>query len=184
MKRQKKGLMSIKQYGKIAKQLEKMVPCNLLVFGLGDDSYLWRNINKQGNTIFLEDDPEWINSMNDGSLDVFQVNYTTKVEDHEKIGFEAEKLNLVLPERVRSMSFNFIIVDAPLGHQPPRPHKGPGRMSSIYTASQLIDRSGVVVVDDMGREVEKKYAFHYLGQNNLVEIVEGKVGIFDFAKNE
>ncbi len=30
----------------------------------------------------------------------------------------------------------------------------------------------------MGREVEKKYAYHYFGENNLQKFIEKKVGIF------
>ena len=48
------GLMTRVQYEEIAKELEPYCPCNLLVFGLGEDSYLWQNLNINGLTIFLE----------------------------------------------------------------------------------------------------------------------------------
>ena len=76
------------------------------------------------------------------------------------------------------LTYDFIIVDAPLGHQPPRPLKGPGRMSSIYMAFKLLKKGGVVVIDDMGRPIEKQYAFHYFGEENLIDFIEKKVGIF------
>ena len=180
MKRDNKGLMSVKQYRHISSKLSEVAPCSLLVFGLGEDSYLWRNINEKGTTIFLEDDEEWINQVNDGSLDVEKIVYKTRVEDAEIIGFDAEKLALELPEKVTNRLFDFIIVDAPLGHQPPRPFKGPGRMSSIFAASTLLSKKGIAVVDDMARNVEKTYAFHFLGKENLSEMIEGKVGVFDF----
>ena len=138
MKKQKKGLMSKKQYLTIAKKLSQSSPCNLLVFGLGEDSYLWNEINKNGTTIFLEDSKEWIASINDGTLDVEHVIYQTSVENQKEIGFIAEKLEMSLPSRVLDLTYDFIIVDAPLGHQPPRPFKGPGRMSSIYMAFKLL----------------------------------------------
>lgn len=180
MKRDNKGLMSVKQYRHISSKLSEVAPCSLLVFGLGEDSYLWRNINEQGTTIFLEDDEEWINQVNDGSLDVEKIVYKTRVEDAEIIGFDVEKLALELPEKVTNRLFDFIIVDAPLGHQPPRPFKGPGRMSSIFTASTLLSKKGIAVVDDMARTIEKTYAFRFLGEENLSEMIEGKVGVFDF----
>ena len=51
-------------------------------------------------------------------------------------------------------------------------------MSSIFMASQLLKNGGIVVVDDMGREVEKTYAYHYFGEKNLKMFIENKVGIF------
>ena len=178
MKKQKKGLMSKKQYLRIAKKLSEVSPCNLLVFGLGDDSYLWSKINNKGKTIFLEDSKEWIASINDGTLDVEHIVYQTSVENQKEIGFIPEKLELSIPNRVSDLTYDFIIVDAPLGHQPPRPFKGPGRMSSIYMAFKLLKKGGVVVIDDMGRPIEKKYAFHYFKEENLIDFIEKKVGIF------
>lgn len=184
MKKQNKGLMSKKQYLAISKRLSEVSPCNLLVFGLGEDSYLWNNINHGGVTFFLEDSADWIEKMNDGSLVVKQVKYNTEISKHFEIGFEDQRLKLDLPEEVNELKYDFIIVDAPLGHQPPRPFKGPGRMSSIYTASQLLKVGGTVVVDDMGRPVEKKYAMHYFGKKNLVQMVQKKVGIFELKDND
>lgn len=178
MKKQKKGLMSKKQYLTIAKKLSQSSPCNLLVFGLGEDSYLWNEINKNGTTIFLEDSQEWIDSVNDGTLDVEHVMYTTSVKQQKEIGYNKEKLKLSLPKRVSELKYDFIIVDAPLGHQPPRPYKGPGRMSSIYTACSLLKEGGIAVIDDMGRPIERQYAFHYFGEENLITFIEKKVGIF------
>jgi len=178
MKKENKGLMSKNQYLKIAKKLNEKSPCNLLVFGLGEDSYLWNKINNEGKTIFLEDSKEWIASVNDGTLDVVHVVYQTSVENQKEIGFIPEKLELPIPHRVSDLTYDFIIVDAPLGHQPPRPFKGPGRMSSIYMAFKLLKKGGIVVIDDMGRPIEKKYAFHYFKEENLIDFIENKVGIF------
>jgi uncharacterized protein (TIGR01627 family) len=178
MKKQKKGLMSKKQYLTIAKKLSETSPCNLLVFGLGEDSYLWKKININGTTIFLEDSKEWINSVNDGTLDVKHVTYTTSVKEQKDIGYNKEKLKLSIPRSVSEVKYDFIIVDAPLGHQPPRPYKGPGRMSSIYMAYTLLKEDGIAVIDDMGRPIEKQYAFHYFKEENLISFIEKKVGIF------
>ena len=178
MKKQKRGLMSKKQYQVVAKEMAKTVPCNLLVFGLGHDSYLWNLLNEGGKTIFLEDDEDWIKEISDDSLEVFTVNYTTLVRDWKSINFDESKLRLDLPEEVTSEEWDFIIVDAPLGHSPPRPFKGPGRMSTIYNGYKLLKDNGICVVDDMGREVERKYAYHYFGKDNLIKIINGKVGVF------
>jgi len=191
-----KGLMSRVQYEEIAKELEPICPCNVLVFGLGRDSYLWQNLNKGGLTVFLEDDNDWISKFlneeneecsyfifsetekQNNNLKIHHIEYKTKVEDHDLIKFDEEKLKIDLPTEVTSVGWDFIIVDGPLGHNPPRPYKGPGRMSSIFSAFNLIKDNGIVVIDDFRRYVEKSYSIHYFGKDNLFKVVEGKVAFF------
>ena len=43
-----RGLMNQSQYELIYKIIKSRAPCNLLVFGVGEDSYLWNNANKEG----------------------------------------------------------------------------------------------------------------------------------------
>tara|TARA_R110000824_G_scaffold198336_1_gene382314 strand:+ start:303 stop:875 length:573 start_codon:yes stop_codon:yes gene_type:complete len=178
-----KGLMSRVQYEEIAKELEPICPCNVLVFGLGKDSYLWQNLNKGGLTVFLEDDNDWASKFSETDLNIYIIQYKTKVEEHDLVRFDEEKIKIDLPAEVTSVVWDFIIVDAPLGHQPPRPYKGPGRMSSIFSAYSLIKDNGIVVIDDFGRDVEKIYSKHYFGEENLFKVVEKKVAFFKNKKN-
>lgn len=179
-----KGLMSPNQYSHVAETIGIHSPCNLLVFGLGDDSYLWNSVNNGGKTVFLEDDKDWISQFigkegQSTSLDIVQVEYLTQALDHEKIGYNQAELEVpTIPDRVRSVGWDVIFVDGPLGHNPPRPYKGPGRMSSLYEASRLVKPGGVVIVDDIGRLIESKYSIHYFGQENLWKVVENKVAFF------
>jgi hypothetical protein len=185
MKSQNIGLMSESQYMNIGYLISALGPINLLVFGLGGDAYLWDKLNSQGKTYFLEDDIEWIEKFKESNLDIFDVKYDTFVGDHETINFDAEKLTMKLPEEVKNTKWDMIIVDAPLGHGPPgRPYKGPGRMQSIFTANQLLKDGGICIVDDVKRHVEQKYAFHYFGEENLLNIIEGKVAIFKKRSND
>ena len=166
----------------VAEVINTLAPCNLLVFGLGEDSYLWQDINQGGRTVFLEDDQDWSAKFSESDLEIYNVVYNTKVEDHEKIGFDEELLKLDLPETIRNTEWDIIFVDGPLSHNPPRPYKGPGRMSSMYEASRLLKKSGILIADDLGRLVESKYAVHYFGQENLWKVIENKVGFFKKAK--
>lgn len=59
MKSKNLGLMSEEQYMNIGYIMKVLAPCNVLVFGLGEDAHLWNNINADGKTIFLEDDVDW-----------------------------------------------------------------------------------------------------------------------------
>tara|TARA_Y100000034_G_C6884059_1_gene405632 strand:+ start:1395 stop:1973 length:579 start_codon:yes stop_codon:yes gene_type:complete len=180
-KKDKKGLMSTNQYMSIGEVLAVMAPCNFLVFGLGEDSHLWEEINVGGRTTFLEDDAEWSKKFDQTPLEIYNVEYHTQGKDHEKIGFDEKALSIDLPRKVEDERWDLIFVDGPLGHNPPRPYKGPGRMSSIYMASKLLKTGGIAIVDDFGRLIENKYAQHFFGSGNLWKIVEKKVAFF---KNE
>tara|TARA_R110000765_G_scaffold17897_5_gene48487 strand:- start:2479 stop:3099 length:621 start_codon:yes stop_codon:yes gene_type:complete len=173
-----KGLMSLDQYLYAAITVKMLAPCNFLVFGLGEDSPLWEEFNKGGRTVFLEDDKEWIKQFDDQGLEIYDVTYSTKVEDHKKIGFDPEKLKMDLPDTISETKWDLIFVDGPLGHQPPRPYQGPGRMQSIYTAHSLLRDDGICIIDDLGREVEQNYALHYFGEINTLMFIDQKVGIF------
>ena len=173
-----KGLMSQGQYLATAREINKTQPANLLIFGLGEDANIWKKINNKGRTVFLEDDKDWIKKFTDQSLEIYDVFYDTKSEDHENIGFDSELLKMNLPEQVKNTTWDTIFVDGPLGHNPPRPYKGPGRMKSIYTAHSLLKTGGTCIIDDMGRLIESKYAFHFFGRENMHNLVENKIGIF------
>ena len=56
-------------------------------------------------------------TLDDGTLNVEYVVYKTLVES-KKVGYDPEKLKLSLSEKVVNCKYDFIIVDAPLGHQP------------------------------------------------------------------
>lgn len=178
MKSQGIGLMSTNQYLNVGETISLFKPCNLLVFGLGGDANVWSKINENGRTVFLEDDIEWIKKFDKNNLEIYNVEYNTKAEDHEKIGFDENKLQLKLHDNILNTKWDIIFVDGPLGHNPPRPYKGPGRMKSIYTAHKLLKNNGICIVDDIGRLIEKKYADYYFGTENLYKVVENKVGFY------
>ena len=177
-----KGLMTYNQYLYCAMLTKVLSPCNFLVFGLGEDSPLWQKINKNGRTVFLEDDTDWIRQFDDQELEIYSVEYNTKAKDHEQIGFDADKLKMNLPETIRETEWDFILVDGPLGHNPPRPYKGPGRMQSIFTAYELLKEGGICIVDDAARHIESTYSCHYFGKENCLLTIEDKVSIFKKEK--
>lgn len=181
-----RGMMTRVQYEEISKELESHCPCNLLVFGVGGDSHLWQNLNINGSTVFLENNPDWISKVlkENNELKIHHIVYKTSVQEYKRIKFDEEEIKIDLPDEVTQVSWDFIIVDAPKGHQPPNPYKGPGRMSSIFSASLLIKEDGIVIVDDFNREVERIYSTHYFGEENLVKVVEEKVAFFRNKKNE
>lgn len=178
LKAQGKGLMSENQYLGASEILELLSPCNFLVFGLGQDAFLWQEINKTGRTLFLEDDKDWIGQFSQSNLEIVSVDYTTESKDHESIGFDEKILEMKLPDSIRETRWDIIMVDGPLGHNPPRPYKGPGRMQSIFEASRLLKPGGICIVDDMGRLIERTYSLEYFGKNNIFHLIENKLGFF------
>jgi len=178
MKDAGKGLMSRKQYMAVGQILDKLSPCNFLVFGLGEDALVWKEINNGGRTVFFEDDKEWISKFDNETLEIYPVEYNTKAKNYMKIGFDSKRLEMDLPKEIADIKWDIVFVDGPLGHNPPRPFKGPGRMQSIYTAYSLLKENGICIIDDMGREIESLYANHFFGPNNLYALIEDKIGFF------
>ena len=53
----------------------------------------------------------------------------------------------------------------------------PGRMSSIYMASKMIEKGGYVFVHDCEREVERAYVDRFLKEENLISEVWGRASL-------
>ena len=54
------GNGSASEYRYLGSLIQKYSPGNVLIFSVGKDSSLWMKLNKQGNTVFLEDVRKWI----------------------------------------------------------------------------------------------------------------------------
>ena len=154
--------------------------CNLLVFGLGNDSPFWRDSNAAGTTVFLENSQEWIDRIQERAerggerLAVHKVDYTTqtgrdagKYRDGSKRGAWAS-LMLQLPADVKSKEWDIVIVDGPQGFR----KRHPGRWQSIYTAAHLKrPPHALTVIDDCQREIESSFAALVFGRDKLVKRV-------------
>lgn len=149
-------------------------PCNFLIFGLGKDSIFWHNANKSGNTIFIEDTDSWINliKVKYPEIKAHKVVYGTKREEWRTLLKRPELLELDLPEEIKSVKWDIVLVDGPQGFS----NNTPGRMKSIYMASKLTKNEGLVFVHDMDREVEQEYCKEYLLEKN--RILSGKLSCF------
>jgi hypothetical protein len=146
-------------------------PVNFLVFGLGNDSHFWFNLNRCGRTVFIEDQKEWFSKVRqqNPSLEAYLVEYGTKREQALELIDHPELLAMDLPPVIRNTSWDVILVDGPAGYE----DGTPGRMKSIYEASRLIKRSGSIFVHDHERAVETAYGDRYLLPKNLVAETQG-----------
>lgn len=163
----------------IADCLYRRGPCNFLVFGMGHDSPLWLQLNEGGRTVFLEDHGEWYGKITAEcpEMEGYLVNYTTTLPEWNKVLGQTERLELELPHKITNTSWHVILVDGPKGdprHYEKYGVQPPGRMQSIYTASNLAAPGGDVFVHDCDREIEAVYADTYLGKENLRKSVRGR----------
>jgi hypothetical protein len=157
--------LTVEQISSVIEKVE--VSSHLLVFGVGKDTKVWLNAgNKDGRTLFLEDSAEWRDlvalevSPQFPELDVRLVDYDCNMTEAFTIymGHE-DKLMESFPPYLHGTLWDVILVDAPRGYND---HRNPGRMKSIYWASQLIKPGGHVFVHDIPREIEDQFSRVYL----------------------
>lgn len=151
----------------ISRVLSRRGPCNLLVFGLGNDSTYWRRLNRGGRTVFLEDDRDWLARLaaKDPQLEAYLVQYGTVLSQWEELLHCPFRLQMYLPTGILDREWDVVLVDAPKGMN----DDSPGRMKSIFIASILRAADADVFVHDCDREVESSYCARYLGAEHLRE---------------
>lgn len=148
--------------------------CKLLIFGVGNDSVFWSKINKDGVTIFFENNNNWYQSITTMSkvLTVFLIDYNTKRSDWKILLHSPSLLDMTLPNNVEAEKWDVILVDGPDGQN----DQSTGRMKSIFLSSRLIKDSGDIFVHDCNREVEDIYCNRFLKKENLKKEIKGPVG--------
>lgn len=157
--------LSTEQLKVISTTVKRKAPCKLLIFGLGNDSMFWFNLNRGGVTIFLEDNKSWFQKVTKRSknLIAFFVNYNTQRSDWKMLLESPSLLDMTLPNNVEKEKWDVIFIDAPEGWN----DKTPGRMKSIFLSSRLVKDSGDIFVHDCDREIEDIYCNKFLKKENL-----------------
>jgi len=123
----------------------------MLVFGLGYDSKMWYNGNK--NTYFIESNDEYISlNINDiPNSNIIKYEYKNiNVNNSFKMSDDDIK-KYIIPKEIESEAFDIIIIDGPEGWAD---HK-PGRLIPYYWASILSKKDTIIYADDSSRRLEK-----------------------------
>lgn len=157
--------LSADQLKLIATTVKAKKGCRLLIFGMGNDSAFWSRLNRNGMTVFLEDNEQWHQRITERvkGLTSVLVSYNTRITDWKMLLESPSLLQMTLPDEVEKEAWDVILVDAPDGSN----DRTTGRMKSIALASRLAGDPGTVFVHDCEREVENSYCNRFLKEENL-----------------
>ena len=123
----------------------------MLVFGLGYDSKMWYNGNK--NTYFIESNDKYINmNINDiPKCNIIKYEYKN-INVINSFKMSDNDINkYIIPEKIKNLGpFDIIIIDGPEGWS----YNKPGRLIPYYWASQLSKKDTIIYGDDCLRTLE------------------------------
>jgi hypothetical protein len=157
--------MTLKEYVKICEVIKVKTPCNILVYGLGNDSFLYHFLNKNGYTFFIENDKEWINKIGKkySYLNYGYFNFPTTVENSLKTKFNSD----VKTPYIKDKEWDIIIIDGPPGYEKNKP----GREIPIKEAAEYFNSSSKsvdVFIHDVNRVLESSACNKFFKNNKPV----------------
>lgn len=143
--------------------LNKNQNCNMLVFGCGNDSTLWQNMNYNGYTLFLETSSAW-------KYSCLKENPNLNIELYN-VGNNNVKRSLLddideiqIPDFIKNIQWDIIFIDGPEGFSPDKP----GRAIPILWANKIKNSKTHIFVDDYERTLEKKFTDEYINPNCIL----------------
>lgn len=155
------------EYKYIRNVLKNICPAWFLVFGVGYDSGLWLKSNLGGETLFLEDNSQWLSWAQNkyAAINAKQIRYNTKSMEWRSLIDSNALLEIEnLPLSIFDFAWNCILVDGPDG----RFLDSPGRVKSIFLASKLAKTGTHLFIHDCDRELEKHCCDRFFDAKDLV----------------
>ncbi|KAG5126743.1 hypothetical protein JHK82_027578 [Glycine max] len=160
-------------------------PCNFLIFGLTPETLLWKALNHNGRTVFIDENRYYAASEMKELIASAKEQVANECKPVQNLLFSECKLGLNdLPNHVYEVDWDVILVDGPRGDWP----DAPGRMSAIFTVGVLArSKKGGnpkthVFLHDFSGEVEKVCGSEFLCNENLLE-ANGNFGALCVGKD-
>lgn len=147
--------------------------CNFLVFGCGNDSRLWAELNKYGTTVFLEGSLNWKNKVlaanPDLRIELYDVGANTVSESlADNVQY------LPPPAALFERRFDLIFIDGPQGFK----SSCPGRALPIIWSKEIACSHTNIFLDDYERALETKYFNRYFPESTVIsDPKRGKKGL-------
>ncbi len=143
--------MSLREYMKICEIIKTKTPCNILVYGLGNDSFLYHFLNKNGYTFFIENNKNWIAKIGEKYkyLNYGYFNFPTTVEKSLNSNFNSN----ISTSYIKDKEWDIIIIDGPPGYD----KNTPGREIPIKESAEYFKKSNKkvdVFIHDINRILE------------------------------
>lgn len=142
------GQQSKRELETIAIEIARLAPCNVLVYGVGNDSLLYLTANRGGKTVFVEHDEDWIHRMHQNvQQNTLHVQYFTTVESSLN-SYESS----VESTGVTKYKWDVIVIDGPTGYN----SACPGRHVPICEAALVASKQEhiSIFVHDCDRQLE------------------------------
>jgi hypothetical protein len=143
----------------------------MLVFGLGYDSKMWYENNK--NTFFIENNDEYIklNEQDIPLLNIIKCDYTTTCKTSMSLTDE-QIHKFKIPESLVNLApFDIIIIDGPTGYD----ENTPGRLIPCFWSTLLSKKGTIIYIDDSSRALEGWCIQKYY-KNNVHKIFTERLG--------
>lgn len=178
----KEGGMEPEEYFDFQNALNHMGPMKLLVFGLGYDSVTINELNRGGETHFLESDVKWASEVPElKDIGYEEVNYKTSLKNVP--GFLTQPFGVDSKTMTDTKCWDVVLIDSPPGRLPEQP----GRMQAFHSTAVMAEQclaSGEkkiihVWTHDNNRPVENLLSKAYFGLYLSSEVGPKKLRHFE-----
>lgn len=142
----------------------------LLVFGLGNDSPTWKDLNCNRRTAFIEDNSHWYNQITSkySGIEAYLYKYNTTLGDAQR--FYDHPFMMKIHPNVDTECFDLTLIDAPMGFDSSKP----GRMAPAYYTQNKVKECMAkkkknimfVFMHDTERPGEQEIMSHYFLESN------------------
>ena len=137
-----------------------------LIYGLGNDSKYWDSVCI---ATFIEENPLWAEKSGIDRDKIILYNYKDITVENSFYKTDTELSSYPLPTQEK---YDVIVIDAPTGYN----NQCPGRLLPIYWAKQMLNKGGIIYVDDCNRPLEK-YAIEKYFKDNKKEYFNERTGL-------